>query len=600
MKGGLAYSADSRLRAEREAGAIWIGLQTDRKNVKSALSLARDCAHELIQDGVGPEEFTHFQEFVSASMRFDFDSLSSLTSRRLEKLLFGEPWTLPERLAQFAQEVTLESTNAKLKSLLSLNSSLVCVLGQDLPDEVGAAFQAPINGKASTAPPLSLHQGPTAKAREMSSTTINENAQAVLHRLANGLHLLTLPRLELGSISVQVWSLTGSMDESPGKTGMSHLLEHLMFRGTPQFPDGSFDSVLAQRGGLNNAFTTEDFTVYTDYVTPEGLEEALCLEADRLAHLEISEYIFQTERAVVLEERSLRVDSSPLGKSYEKLQALAFPGHPYGHPVIGWEEDLNGINSDDVARHYTEATCLERLLVVVAGGCSHERGLELVSKTFGEIENGSPKEKAWPVLANQERVPPLQSATCTLSERSGYNYLLLCYRFPREGHPDFEACDLLSRIVGEGDSSRLYQKFVQEEQAVHEAWVNYEPQTRDHTLLHIGLASPEKLEAGELAEQVKSYLAEVWSEITAEELLKAKRCRLAERAFDTDELEDWALEIAGRVMLMSWDDVWAQDDRIDSVTLAKLREVARTYLDASSVVSVFLEGESSEGEDSEE
>ena len=156
MQEGLAYSADSRLRSGTEIGSLWIGLQTDVRNLELALQTVRGCMSELLKKGVGETEFLHFKEFVSSSMLFDYDALASLTSRRLEEVLFGEPWRLESRLEQFEQEVNPSSVREMFERLLQPEKALVCLLGQDLPKDISAAFFREPKADAVVAPPLSL------------------------------------------------------------------------------------------------------------------------------------------------------------------------------------------------------------------------------------------------------------------------------------------------------------------------------------------------------------------------------------------------------------------------------------------------------------
>lgn len=588
MKEGMAYAAESRLRCGVDAGLLWIGLQTDVPRLKQALQVVRASMDELILNGLPEGEFNHFKEFVANSMPFDYDGISDLTSRRLEEVLFQEPWTLESRLKLFQESVTLPETNEMFRRLLRPEEALVCVLGENLDTSYGEVFFEK-TGNSFACGPLEWLNEPAPPAPSGSPTLVHSHPDGSFYRLSNGMALLSLPRLELASISLQVWSLTGSMDEEKGKTGLSHLLEHLMFRGTPQVPDGHFDAILAQRGGLNNAYTTEDFTVYLDHVTLGGLESALLLEADRFSRLEISEELFQTELSVVLEERSMRVDCNPLGRAYETLQKLAFGEcHHYGHPVIGWREDLERCTLKSLRKHYKRAAQADRMMIVIAGGCPSDTAAQLAEKAFGGLPAAD--RLRWPVTVTGD-VPILKPASTELKDRSGYSYLLLCYRFPRQGHPDYEACELLTRVLGEGDSCRLYETFVREREEVQEVWVSLEGQTRDHPLVHFGMATPDDI-SHELANAVKEYLAEVHSELTQADLDKARRVWFSEDAFSRDDLEDWALEIAGRVMLMDWNSVWRQRERMNLVELADLKRVAEQYLTADGVVHVILHGES--------
>jgi zinc protease len=588
MKEGMAYSAESRLRAGLDGGILWVGLQTDVPRLQPALELVRSCMDELAKNGLPEGEFNHFKEFVAHSMPFDYDGISALTSRRLEEVLFSEPWSLESRLEQFHGRISLSQSDAMFQEMLRPQDALVCILGEGVEQRWGEVFFETPRQTFSCAP-LDWLPEPSGRDSDRQAERLHTHPEGELYRLSNGMALLSLPRMELASVSLQVWSMTGAMDEKKGETGLSHLLEHLMFRGTPAVPDGHFDAILAQRGGLNNAFTTEDFTVYLDQVTLGGLESALMLEADRFSKLEISEELFQTELSVVMEERSMRVDCNPLGKAYESLQSLAFrDSHPYGHPVIGWREDLESCRLESLRGHYRFAARPEKMLIVIAGGCPSEKAARLAEKTFGEF--GETHRPGWPVEAS-EQVPSLRRASLELRERSGYSYLLLCYRFPRQGHPDYEACELLNRVLGEGDSCRLYETFVRHRERVQEVWSSLEAQTRDHPLMHFGMATPEEL-SSQLAEEVRDYLAEVHSELTQDDLDKARRVWFSEDAYSRDDLEDWALEIAGRVMLMDWERVWGQRDRMNGVTLTDLKRVAQRYLTSDGAVHLILHGES--------
>ncbi len=593
-KEGLAYSAGSGFWSAFRGGCLWLSLQTDNKNIPKALRTVRVVMEDLLSNGLPASEVEQFRRFAESSLTFEYDSLSGLASRLLDHVLFGEPWQPEERRLALRERSSPQALEAVLKGLLRPQDAVVCLTGKAAPKGSESAFFSPPTAaqrRSLTVPPLQPLPGPPLpEASEVQAREVARAPKGTLLVYPNGVHLLSLPRPELLSISLQVWTRTGSMDEPVGASGMSHLLEHLMFRGTANFPDGEFDAILAQKGGMNNAFTSEDFTVYTDYLVAEGLPEALCLEADRFAHLEIGEEIFTTEREVVMEERSLRVDSSPLGKVYEQLQKTAFPDHPYGWPVIGWREDLVGLTAARLMEHYRQTIEPERLLVVVAGGCDTETASHWVGRTFAaQIPTPTAsRPAAWPVLAPTGEVPKLASETLCFQERSGYSYLLAALRFPREGHADYEAAELLSRILGHGDSCRLHDYFVRETRLALEVWTSYEPQSRDHPLLHMGLASTDDFEVEERKADLAKFLRALPDALTQDELDKARRGWLAEEAFGTDELEEWALEQAGRVMVLPWDKVWNVGERVEAVTLEQLVAAARRYLDPEHAVYAHL------------
>ena len=274
---------------------------------------------------------------------------------------------------------------------------------------------------------------------------------------------------------------------------------------------------------------------------------------------------------------------------YEELQKAAFPGHAYGWPVIGWREDLLNLTADRVMEHYRQTISADRLLVVVAGGCDTQTAERLVGQTFGRRPaHGESQGKCWPTLASPDEVPKLPSCTLMFEERSGYSYLLAAFRFPREGHPDYEAAELLSRILGNGDSSRLHDILVRQRRLAMEVWTSYESQTRDHPLLHLGLATTEDFEFEERKAELSRLLTDLADSLTEDDLEKARRGWIAEEAYGTDELEEWAVETAGRVMLLPWEQVWTVRERVDAVTLQGLVDIARQYLDPEHAVFAHL------------
>ncbi len=231
----------------------------------------------------------------------------------------------------------------------------------------------------------------------------------------------------------------------------------------------------------------------------------------------------------------------------------------------------------------------------MAGGCDTETASHWVGRTFAAQIKGrrkKPLSPLWPVLASSQSVPPLKCQTLSFEDRSGYSYLLAAFRFPREGHPDYEVAELLSRLLGHGDSSRLHDYFVRQKRLALEVWTSYEPQARDHPLLHMGLATTDEFDLEERKHDLASFLRELPQGLTQADLDKARRGWIAEEAFGTDELEDWALELAGRVMMLPWDKVWSIRERIEQVELDDLVQAAQRYLDPDKAVYAHLRAHS--------
>ncbi len=284
--------------------------------------------------------------------------------------------------------------------------------------------------------------------------------EMVRYSLANGLTLLVLPDKRLPIVSVQIHYKVGSRHELPGITGISHLFEHLMFRGTEKLGPEEFSRILQAKGGEINAFTTRDHTSYFENLPAEHLELALELEADRLLNLKLNEDTFQPEREVVISERKLRSVDSPFGLLEELLFATAYTQHPYHWPVIGWDQDLRKMTLADCLSYYRDHYHPGNMTVVLAGSVEPEVARNLVDKYFGRIQPGPT-----PSLAVQE--PPQRGERrAVLKKVSQVEALFAGFHIVGLDHPDLYPLMLLSVILSEGKASRFYQEFVRPGKAV--------------------------------------------------------------------------------------------------------------------------------------
>ncbi len=278
--------------------------------------------------------------------------------------------------------------------------------------------------------------------------------------LDNGLTLLVLPDDRLPIVSLQIHYKVGSRHELPGITGISHLFEHLMFRGTEKLGPEEFSRILQAKGGEINAFTTRDHTSYFENLPAEHLELAISLEADRLLHLKLDEETFAPERQVVISERKLRSVDSPFGLVEELLCATAYTQHPYQWPVIGWDQDLHRMTLDDCRSYYRDHYHPGNMTVVAAGRAEPEAVRELVTKYFGAIPQGPAGE-----LKVQE--PPQRGERrAVLKKVSQVEAMFAGFHIVGLDHPDLYPLSLLSAILSAGKASRFYQDFVHPGKAV--------------------------------------------------------------------------------------------------------------------------------------
>ena len=277
------------------------------------------------------------------------------------------------------------------------------------------------------------------------------------HSLENGLTVLTLEDHATPVVSFQMWVRVGSRDEAR-YTGLAHLFEHMMFKGSKNIGPEQHARLIDERGGRLNAFTSHDYTVYFHDVTSETLPLVIELEAERVAHLDISERTLTSEREVVLEERRMRSEDQPSGRAFETLLALTFQAHPYRWPVIGWRSDVEKATVDACREFFDAYYAPNNIVIAIAGDFDAADAVERVRRAFGELEPS--------VVPRNPTQEPAQKgerrAVVHFDLRSPI--LAAAWHAPKTGHPDAEPLDVLSQILSGGRSSRLYRALVYDAQ----------------------------------------------------------------------------------------------------------------------------------------
>jgi zinc protease len=309
--------------------------------------------------------------------------------------------------------------------------------------------------------------------------------------LPNGLRVIVVPEPKAPVVTVQVWYRVGSRDEVSGKTGLSHLMEHMMFKGTARYGKGEFSRLVAAHGGNDNAFTSQDYTAYFENLASNQVDLALELEADRMTGLAIADAEFALERDVVKEERRLRTDDDPQGTLTEHLYAAAFLAHPYRWPVIGWMDDLNRLTADDIRAYYQRHYHPANATLVVVGNVDVKALLGRIERVFGPVEGG-------PRPLREARVEPPQRGErrVVVKKAAQLPVVVLGFKTPNYRHPDAYPLTVLAALLAEGKSSRLYRNLVSERQLAVEAGGDYSALSADDPLFYIyGVAHPTTLAA---------------------------------------------------------------------------------------------------------
>ncbi|MBI4767704.1 MAG: insulinase family protein [Deltaproteobacteria bacterium] len=398
-------------------------------------------------------------------------------------------------------------------------------------------------------------------------------AQVTETRLANGLQVLMLPNSKAPVVSVQVWYKVGSGNEALGHSGLAHLTEHLMFRGTKKYGPKQFSRIVQKNGGQDNAFTGRDYTAYFENLASDRLAIALDLESDRMTGLLVDEEKFFTEKKVVQEERRLRIKDDPSASLFEEVMAAAFKSHPYKRPITGWMEDLESLNHSDFLSFYGKYYQPANATLIVAGDYDKGTLLPLIEKTFGRI----PKGESLPPVTIKE--PPQEAEKRVILRREAQlPFVVLAYHVPSFPHPDSFSLEVMSQILAGGKSSRLHEKIVYQEQKALDAGADYAFSSKDPFLFFL-YAQAMPGQTPELIEERLVQELEDWEKTPPipEELERAKNQIEAAFIFAQDSIFYQANLLGRYQTLGNWKDLNKFLPGIRAVQQSDLLRVYRTY-----------------------
>lgn len=391
----------------------------------------------------------------------------------------------------------------------------------------------------------------------------------------------------LPTVSYQVHFAAGSRYERPGLTGISHLFEHMMFKGTKEVGPEEFARIIQAHGGTLNAFTTTDNTSYYENLPAAQLELAVRLEADRLQNLQITQETLETEREVVRSERKLRAVNSPFGLLIEELFALAYEKHPYRWPVIGWDHDLKNLTLDDCLEYYRLFYAPNNAVVVIVGDVSAEEAYRIVEKYYGHIP-----PQPWPRLVISPENAQRGEKRAIFKKFAQVSAFFSGFHVPGINHPDLFALEILCAVLSAGRSSRFFEKFEKPGKAVEvKAEIGSPPFfSMDPGLLQIyAIASPgtpiEVLEA-EVWQAVESLKTEL---ISPEELAKAKKQVRAAFLRNLQTIFFKGL-LAGlyQIKTGNFQQIYGLISAYEEITPPDIQRVARKYLNPENRTVVTL------------
>lgn len=409
--------------------------------------------------------------------------------------------------------------------------------------------------------------------------------------LANGLQVVVVSDHRVPVVSHMLWYKVGAADEPLGQSGIAHLLEHLMFKGTHDIGPGEFSRIVARNGGQENAFTSHDYTAYFQNIARDRLETVMAMEADRMTNLVLTDAQVAPERLVVLEERRQRTDNDPGAILEDEAQAARFLNYPYRRPIIGWESEIATLTSQEVLDFYRRWYAPNNAILVISGDLTASELRPLAERTYG----GIPRASVPPRLALTEPRQRAERRVALTDARVGqpswtrswpapsYRYGAVVHAYPLQ---------VLEEILGGGPTSRLYRKLVIEQRLAVSAGAGYEPSRRGPANLVVS-ASPRP---GVSLDQLEQAVAEVIRELVAggvtdAEVDRAKQRMVADAVFARDSYST-AARLIGEALAIGQEieDVEAWPDRIAAVNRREVDAAARFVLEEPSVTALLIAG----------
>ena len=392
--------------------------------------------------------------------------------------------------------------------------------------------------------------------------------------LPNGLKVILLENHKAPLITFQVWYRVGSRNEAWGKTGLSHVLEHMMFKGTEKVGPEEFSRIIQENGGNLNAFTSYDNTAYFENLSSDRIQVAIDLESDRMQNLVLRQEDFQPERMVVVEERRLRTEDNPQAFLMEQMMATAFQVQPYHWPIIGWMENLSQLTLEDLKSYYRTYYNPVNAFLVVVGDFKKDELLPKIEKAFGAYARG--------VAPDQDKVkdpPQVGERRISVKKEAQLPFLVMGYHVPNLRDPDSYVLEVIATILSGGKSSRFYQSLVREKRLVLSADADHSLLSRDPSLFYISADLLPEKEVAEVEKALDQEVERLQKEPIGEnELEKAKNQLEAAFTYGQDSVYYQAMLLAQHEISLNWRAIDNYLPAIRKVSAEDIQRVAKKYL----------------------
>jgi zinc protease len=413
------------------------------------------------------------------------------------------------------------------------------------------------------------------------------------YQLKNGLKVIVVEEHKAPVATLQVWYKSGAMNEPEGKSGLSHLLEHMMFKGTTRYGPSEFSRIVQKNGGTDNAYTTKDYTVYFEILPSDRISLSIDLESDRMQNLRMVKEEVISERDVVIEERRLRYEDDPQNALFEEVVAAAFKAHPYQRPVIGWMSDIKSIERDDLFSHYRTCYSPDNAVLVIVGDVKADEIIKKVRDAFENIpseSSGKNRKFTEPEQKGERRV--------YLNKEAELPYLLVAYHTPTFPHEDSYALDVLNMMLSGGKSSRLYQSLVYEKKIALSVSADYSGFNKDPYLFFLSATASPGIDVLEVEKSLYTEIEKIIKgDLSERELQKVKNQTEASFIMDQDSIFMQAMKYGMFEMLGGWRLLDKYLEGIRKVTSEDIVRVAKKYFhDDNRTVGILIPTKKVKGE----
>jgi zinc protease len=424
----------------------------------------------------------------------------------------------------------------------------------------------------------------------LAQTTVTSDPPASF-TLGNGLKVVVIPDHRTPVVTQMIWYKVGSADETPGKSGLAHFLEHLMFKGTAKHPVGEFSQTVLRIGGNENAFTSTDYTGYFQRVPREQLGKMMEFEADRMTGLILKDENVLPERDVVLEEYNMRVANNPEARLTEQIMAALYLNHPYGRPVIGWHHEIEKLDREDALAFYRRFYAPNNATLVIAGDVDANEVRPMAEQTFGQVQ----PQPAIPAQRIRPQEPvPIAPRTVTFADpRVEQPKVMRYYLVPSAttaAPGESAALDVLGQLMGSGSNSYLYRALVVDQPLAVSASAGYQGTSLDPTQFSISVSPRPGVSFAQVEQVVDRVIADVAQNTAkSEDLERVKTQLIAEAIYAQDNQATLARWYGAALTTgLSIEDIRSWPDRIRAVTAEQVRDAAHKWLDKKRSVTGYL------------